>query len=389
MFKPTLACNLRCAYCYAARGRDECAQTMDMDELRAAFRWLRDYCLQGEFGSMHVVWHGGEPTLPGAAYMDEAISFYEAVFGEAGLSVSSGIQTNLARLDDNLAALLSTRFESVGVSIDWNTGARIWPDGRDSMPDVVTNIRRLRKAGGKITAISSVSAENVRDPEGMYRFFKELGVPFRSNRIFPNRTDGSESLASGVSAEDYASFICALTDTMLADPSPHVARTVCDYIMAYLCNGSSLCCLSEDCTRSFLSLAPGGAIYPCNRFDAPSEAVGDFRSDDPAAVRGRIREFMGCLSDDSVTRLLRETKCPTCTWLPMCHSGCLHSRKTGWLAEECKANCLIWNHISEKLGAMGIPRGFLRDIADTDAADSFLAALFDSPNQPAAEENTP
>lgn len=391
MFKPTTACNLRCSYCYAARGRVECAKTMDAEEVQTAFRWLLDYCRQGGFTDVHVVWHGGEPTLPGAAFMEETISFYESMFGDAGIPVSSGIQTNLAILDDALAELLAKRFSaSVGVSIDWNTGARVWPDGHDSTPGVVANIRRLRAIGAKVTAISSVSAANVRDPVGMYDFFKELGVPFRSNRIFPNDTAGSDSLSSGVSAGDYASFICSLVDVMLADPKPHVARTACDYVIAYLCNGSSLCCLSEDCTRSFLSIAPGGAIYPCNRFDTPSETIGDFRCDSAADVRTRLADYVrGSRSDDPATRILRERECPSCPWLSMCHSGCLHSRKTGWLLEECKANCLIWSHISEKLGDMGIPRGFLRDISGTDAAESFLASLFDSNNKPLAKENTP
>lgn len=391
MFKPTTACNLRCKYCYAARGRDDCARSMDMDELRAAFRFLLDYCVENGFGGVHVEWHGGEPTLPGAAFIDEAVDFYESLFGEAGIAVTNGIQTNLARLDDALADLLVRRFPaSIGVSVDWSTGERAWPDGRDSTGDVVANLRSLKGAGAKITAISTVSAANVRDPGGMYRFFKDLGVPFRSNRIFPNGTAGSDSSSAGVSAADYASFICALADTMLADPEPHVARTACDYIVAYLRDGSSLCCLSRDCTRSFLSIAPGGAVYPCNRFDTPSEIVGDFRRDKPSDVRARILDFVaGGLGDNPGARRLREEKCPSCPWLQLCHSGCLHSRKTGWIEEECKVNCLIWGHISEALGAMGVPRGFLRGIAASASADSFLDALFGPQNQQDARKTKP
>ena len=378
MFKPTTACNLRCRYCYAARGRDNYAQLMEMDELRMAFRFLNDYCVENGFQSIHIVWHGGEPTLPGFSFMGEAIDFYETLFESSGISVSNGIQTNLARLDDRLANLLVGRFSSsIGVSIDWNTGDRVWPDGHDSTPDVVDNIRRLQNLGAKITAISSVSSANIGNPTGMYGFFKALGVPFRSNRIFPNDTPGSDAGSSAVSSVEYASFICALIDTMLADPVPHVARTACDYIVSYLCNGSSLCCLSEDCTRSFLSIAPGGAIYPCNRFDTPCETVGDYRRDKPVDVRRRLLDFVrGSLSDNPETRLLREEKCPVCPWLSLCHSGCLHSRKTGWLSEECKVNCLIWSHVSEVLDAMGIPRGFLRDLGNGADADEFLEALF-------------
>lgn len=391
MFRPTMACNLRCSYCYAARGRDGLARSMDMEEVRAAFRFIRDYCLENGFEAVQVVWHGGEPTLPGAAFMEEAIAFYDSLLGDAGISVSNGIQTNLARLDDALAGLLVRRFpSSIGVSIDWNTGERAWPDGRDSTPDVVGNIRRLKGLGARITAISSVSSANVRDPVGMYRFFKGLGVPFRSNRIFPNGTAGSDVTATAVSSADYASFLCILVDTMLADPAPHVARTACDYVVAYLCDGSSLCCLSEDCTRSFLSVAPGGAIFPCNRFDAPSEAVGDFRRDRPAEVRARLLGFVrGSRSDDPRARLLREGRCPSCPWLPLCHSGCLHSRKTGWLSEECEVNRLVWGHIAETLGGMGIPRGFLRGIAGSADADTFFETLLGPSLHPKTRSNDP
>lgn len=377
MFKPVLACNLRCRYCYAERERDGAAPSMGMDELRVAFQWLLAYCREGGFGSVQVVWHGGEPTLPGHAYLEEAVLFYETLFRDAGIQVSSGIQTNLARLDDGLLAVLRDHFgASVGVSMDWNTGARVWPNGRDSTPDVAGNVARLKRAGVKVTAISAVSAANVGDPVGMYRYFKGLGLPFRSNRIFPNGTAGSDAGAAGVSAQDYAAFVNGLADAMLSDPEPHVARTACDYILAYLRDGASLCCLSEDCTKSFLCLAPGGAVYPCSRFDDASERVGDFLHDDVSAVRARLRAFTADSPlDDPASRAKRLDECRSCTWLPMCHSGCLHSRKTGWLEEECAANRLIWGHLASVLGKMGIPRGFLRDALADEAAETFLNAL--------------
>ncbi|MDO4627621.1 MAG: 4Fe-4S cluster-binding domain-containing protein [Planctomycetia bacterium] len=78
-FKPTNQCNLRCTYCYAENLKSLNPKTMTLQEAKEVFDWVLKYCKEYNFDKLSVTWHGGEPLLPGAEFMEQCVVLYRTV----------------------------------------------------------------------------------------------------------------------------------------------------------------------------------------------------------------------------------------------------------------------------------------------------------------------
>lgn len=149
----TERCNLRCAYCYAARAGEK---PFDMDE-GTALRAVELCCPVG--GALRIQFTGGEPLLK--------LELMEAVarFGrESGRRLVLSVQTNGTLLTAETCRRLKAIRCGVGVSLDGLGAAnalRPFPDGRNSTETVVQGIQNLGKAGvrcGLTTVVTSANA---------------------------------------------------------------------------------------------------------------------------------------------------------------------------------------------------------------------------------------
>lgn len=135
----TERCNLRCAYCYAAR-TDEPA--FDMEE-QTALRAVELCCPVG--GSLRIQFTGGEPLLK--------LDLMEAVaqFGKrTGRRLLLSVQTNGMLLSPDVCRRLKAIECGIGVSLDGiaeNNRLRVFPDGTPSVDAVLQGIRNLGQAG--------------------------------------------------------------------------------------------------------------------------------------------------------------------------------------------------------------------------------------------------
>jgi uncharacterized protein len=84
--KASKLCNLRCRYCY------EWESLGDAQRLTLA-QWERIFAAAAEFARLkaarnpgceietRIIWHGGEPLLLGAEYIDSVIALQRRIFG--------------------------------------------------------------------------------------------------------------------------------------------------------------------------------------------------------------------------------------------------------------------------------------------------------------------
>ena len=152
----TQRCNLRCAYCYAARGGET---EPDMDE-QTALRAVECCCPPG--GSLRIQFTGGEPLL--------CLELMEAVarFGrESGRRLTLAVQTNGTLLTGEVCRRLKAIRCAVGVSLDGvgaANGLRVFPDGEASLSRTVQGIRELGQCGlrcGLTAVVTRVSAAHL------------------------------------------------------------------------------------------------------------------------------------------------------------------------------------------------------------------------------------
>ena len=152
----TERCNLRCAYCYAARDGEP---PFDMDE-ETALHAVELCCPAG--GSLRVQFAGGEPLL--------RLDLMEAVarFGrESGRKLTLAVQTNGTLLTPETCRRLKAIRCGVGVSLDGvgaANGLRVFPDGTASFDATVQGIRNLGQCGlrcGMTAVVTKASAASL------------------------------------------------------------------------------------------------------------------------------------------------------------------------------------------------------------------------------------
>lgn len=147
----TERCNLRCAYCYAARSGDP----FDMDEA-AARRAVALCCPVG--GTLRIQFTGGEPLLK--------LDLMEAVarFGrETGRRLVLSVQTNGTLLTPGACRRLREIRCGVGVSLDGLGAAnalRVFPDGTASADAAIQGIHTLGAAGIRCGLTAVVTSAN-------------------------------------------------------------------------------------------------------------------------------------------------------------------------------------------------------------------------------------
>ena len=150
----TERCNLRCAYCYAAR--DDQAD-FDMDE-QTALRAVELCCPPG--WSLRVQFTGGEPLLK--LDLMEAVAAYGK---ETGRRLTLSVQTNGTLLTADVCRRLKAIQCGVGVSLDGVGQAnslRVFPDGTASYDTVVQGVQNLGQVGlrcGMTAVVTKTNAE--------------------------------------------------------------------------------------------------------------------------------------------------------------------------------------------------------------------------------------
>lgn len=150
----TERCNLRCAYCYAARDDES---DFDMDE-QTALRAVELCCSQG--GSLRIQFTGGEPLLR-LDLMEAVAAFGRATRRKLVLSV----QTNGTLLTPDTCRRLKAIRCGVGVSLDGIGDAndlRVFPDGTPCFDAVVQGVRNLGQIGmscGMTAVVTKVNAK--------------------------------------------------------------------------------------------------------------------------------------------------------------------------------------------------------------------------------------
>jgi len=123
--------------------------------------------LDGSFDHVHFVWHGGEPTLVGAQYLDHAVAMQKH-YAAPSVLVENSMQTNATALSDAMLSVLKERAIGVGISLDAppdiHDSVRVNWVGKSTLSAVMTGIARLRSADIQFGAICVLHAEiiNVR-----------------------------------------------------------------------------------------------------------------------------------------------------------------------------------------------------------------------------------
>lgn len=351
LVSPTLRCNLRCQYCYARRGGNERALDMSIDDMGVAFGWLHEYARLIRPDLIRLSWFGGEPTLLGAGYLEEALLLQEVNL--RGFNVVCNIQTNLFFDPEPFLPVFHRFFRSaVGFSCDTPGGYRHTPSGRDVTETVEQNVRFLQDNGITLGAVCTVTGRDVGRGREIYDYFKKLGVRFRVNRAAS--APGMRRQGLLLSVEQYEDLIIQIANCYLNDPNPTIAFHNVDLMLAAYLKGSAMICVDVERPERYMGLEAQGRIMPRCRF---LPAIGDYRYDSAEAIFHRFRKMAFPYS--------RPQNCASCEFFGrVCIGGCAGEATCDCVYSDCgyrtETTCRLWNYVKGVLAERGLTFGMMR-----------------------------
>jgi uncharacterized protein len=175
ILQSTPFCNLDCSYCYLPDRSSK--QRMSQATLERAFERV----FSSPFLSKHltVLWHAGEPLVPGVAYYERAFATLNRLKPES-LAVSHSFQTNATLLDDPWVDFFAAHGVRVGVSIDgpaWlHDRVRRTRNGGGSFAQVMRGIRALQDRAYPFHVITVLTRESLRYPHELFEFYVQNGM---------------------------------------------------------------------------------------------------------------------------------------------------------------------------------------------------------------------
>jgi uncharacterized protein len=211
--KASKLCNLRCAYCYEWNSLAD-PHRIAVDEWRRILAAIRGYhvLLDRQLGrpiETRLIWHGGEPLLLPAPYLDEVMAIQHEML--AGLPHRLLLQTNLYRVSDAHLEVVARHDVGLGVSLDVVAGVRLNAAGRETRSAVVANLDRLTALGVPYGAITVAARHNIGRLREVHDFWARRGIGFRVLPLFQG-PDERPAGAFEVSDDDLAIALSDLFD---------------------------------------------------------------------------------------------------------------------------------------------------------------------------------
>jgi uncharacterized protein len=322
------ACNLACDYCYYLSKGGLYAQAdvarMPLDVLESYIRQQIEAC---PAEVIRFAWHGGEPTILGLAYFRRIVALQHK-YQPRGQRIVNGIQTNGTLLDEEWCRFLAQEGFTVGLSLDGPEDIhdlhRRGKGGRPTYRQVMRGFDLLQIHGVATDILCVVTAQSVRQPQRVYRFFRQIGAEYIGLLPLVEHRPGAAGAVSpdSVPAEDFGHFLCTIFDEW---QQRDIGRIKVE--------------IFEEATRTAFGLEPAVCIFKPTCGDVPViERNGDFYACDhfvdPKHRLGNILEtHLGKLLESPVQRSFGRAKqkalprcCRICDVRVVCNGGCPKDR---------------------------------------------------------------
>lgn len=321
IFKGSNRCNAKCTYCSVGQPG---ARMVSWDDFEVLAANLDELVAAWPVGQVVFTFHGGEPTLLGADFIDGACTRIR----QLPVTVAFAMQSNLLRWTEDMDRVVGEHDISVGSSIDPLSGARLDEQGLDAYDTWLENYVRLaqrRRAPGAIFVVTRKAlgqakklytiAESIAEQTGQ-RFGLQINPVYGQGRAA-----GEDSLL--ITAPEFGEFLVEIWHAWRASPDGVRLTPIQDLSEFFFpvpgTSPSLSCAFGRDCSRSHVGVDFDLNVASCGR-------------------RLDSRAFLGNLADRSLREILegaeeahqvaqraeglRQTACQGCAYFEMCYGGC-------------------------------------------------------------------
>jgi uncharacterized protein len=288
-------------------------------------KFIRQYIEASEGPEVHIVWHGGEPTLAGLDFFKRAVEL-EKHYLPKGWECWNNLQTNGVLLDEQWAAFIAEQRFDVGLSVDgtaWlHDQYRKNHGGQGSWQYATAAIRRLQNHGVQPDLLCTVTSSAAREPLAVYRALRELDTGWIQFIPIVRRDAEGQLTPDSVSAEGYGEFLCAIFDEWaFHDIGRLDVQLFAEAARVWSGGEAGLCWMAPTCGRALIVEMDGG-VYSCDHYVYPEYRIGDIETN-------RLRD----LADLPVQLIFAANKrdrlnaqCRACPHLAVCNGGCPKDR---------------------------------------------------------------
>ncbi|WP_406076983.1 FxsB family cyclophane-forming radical SAM/SPASM peptide maturase [Micromonospora sp. NBC_00858] len=227
MLKVHSRCDLSCDHCYVYQHADQTWRgrpvRMPLATVRAAAKRIAEHARDHGLPVVHVVLHGGEPLLLGAAGLREVLVELRAAI-TPWTQLDLRMQTNGVLLDEELCGVLVDHDVKVGVSYDGDRAAndrhRVFAHGGSSHDHVRRALALLRHPAHRASYAGILCTVDVRnDPDRVYEALLAEHPP-RVDLLLPHATWDHPPARPDVTATPYADWLGRIYRRWVDDGRP-------------------------------------------------------------------------------------------------------------------------------------------------------------------------
>ncbi|MFH0258813.1 anaerobic sulfatase maturase [Vibrio rumoiensis] len=341
MAKPTSSiCNLDCEYCFYLEKEKLYPENMTnwkMDRQTLKL-YIQQYIEAQPGHDIQFAWQGGEPTLMGVEFFQQAMELCLQYAGNRNITHS--FQTNGILLNDQWCVLFKKYNVLVGVSIDGPEDLhdiyRVTRSKKPTHAKVMKGINYLKKHKIEFNTLTVVHELNAQHPEQVYQFLKQIGSTFLQfiplvERKLPKEEGQAQLLTLvhpgqrqaeitpwSVPSLHFGEFLNRIFDIWVKKDVGLIFVNMFDSTLATWCGYPSGSCVTAPTCGHAFALESNGDMYQCDHFVYPEYKLGNIHQvtinemNQSAAVKKFGQDKSEFLSVD----------CQQCTYKFACHGGC-------------------------------------------------------------------
>ena len=304
LIKPTNQCNMRCRYCF----HEKYGYLNGIIEADKVKKYIELLCEQ--YGSINIVWHGGEPLLA-------PLSFYEQIYNYCANKSSNftfSIQTNGTLLNRENITFFKDRNTNIGLSFDGLNNDFT----RSHTKEILDGISLLHEYGFRPGAIMVVNKYNVSNLINEYNWFNSMGIGLKLNPMFMDGA-ATKNLDLYLNPDEYIKEFIKFFKYWVKDVDGKINVSTCIDLVNLLLGEHTGVCTFNSCLGKWLCLDSDANIYPCDRLCMSEFSLGSV---------DELRTINEVFESPNFIKLLklsiaRRKKCMNnCELYKCCYAGC-------------------------------------------------------------------
>jgi len=264
----TSECNASCKYCYSIKKKN----VLKEEVLNSLLFRIQEYLEKKTSVSLHIIWHGGEPSLLPIYYWKNVNSLFAPLIKRYSLSFA--VQTNLMESCCEVYGFWIENGWRISTSIDgpYELHSLTRNVSKKEFDRLLSNVAWVNSKQGNIGVVCVVNRYNFLYPERLLRFFEEIRANVRFNKVVSNLEDVK------ISYGEYFGFLERVVELWINNKSSIVIQPVFSDILSFFGKGKRSCDRNPYCFSSFLGISPSGEVYPCNRLvNSPAYLYGSVK----------------------------------------------------------------------------------------------------------------